>query len=87
MVIDSEPILPSPQLDTEIYRLATDYLYSLKVPRLTPPIISSYLEPFGGDVSNPETTNHLFLRLLGSGQNANMKSGVVGGAIGGVQNL
>lgn len=49
-------------------------------------IVESYLVP--PDQSNvPVPISELFARLLSSAQNANMKAGVIGGAIGGIQNL
>lgn len=35
----------------------------------------------------PVSVSELFARLLSSAQNANMKAGVIGGAIGGIHNL
>ena len=49
-------------------------------------ILESYLAL--PDKSNePVEVNELFARLLASAQNANMKAGVVGGSIGGIDNL
>lgn len=49
-------------------------------------ILESYLSL--PDQSNqPVSLSKLFERLLSSAQNANMKASVVGGSIGGIQNL
>lgn len=49
-------------------------------------ILESYLVP--PDMNNaPVSLRGLFMRLLASAQNANMKAGVIGGSIGGIENL
>lgn len=49
-------------------------------------ILESYLAP--PDMNNdPVALNGLYMRLLASAQNANMKAGVIGGSIGGIENL
>ena len=68
-----------------IYLLARTFLFQLKAPGLTRAVIESY---FIAPVSRrPTTLAGIYERLLGSGQNANMKAGVVGGSIGGVGKL
>ena len=49
-------------------------------------ILDSYLE-YPDQSKSPVSLNELYKRLLASAQNSNMKAGVVGGAIGGVDNL
>lgn len=73
--------------DQQIYALARTYLFALKVPGLTPEIIHSYLQPYPNETMRPATIAAIYLGLLESIQNANMKASVVGKAIGGVKNL
>lgn len=73
--------------DQQIYALARTYLFALKVPGLTPEIIHSYLQPYPNETMRPATIAAIYLGLLESIQNANMKAGVIGKAIGGVKNL
>lgn len=49
-------------------------------------IVESYLS-LPDESDRPVSLNELFLRLLSSAQNANMKASVIGGSIGGVRNL
>jgi hypothetical protein len=49
-------------------------------------IIESYLT-LPDQSNNPMSVNELFRRLLSSAQNANMKASVIGGSIGGINNL
>jgi len=75
-----------PLIDKKVYELARDYLPSLKIDGVTPALIEQYLDPIL-ERPKPETLAGLYLRMLESIQNANMKSGVIGKAIGGVDKL
>lgn len=74
------------------YRMRSTYLIAKKflIRELAHPdakdIVESYLSlPDQSD--RPVSLNELFLRLLRSAQNANMKASVIGGSIGGARNL
>ena len=73
-------------VDRKIYQLAKEYLPSKCIPGVTSALIEKYLNPLS---LNPKPTSKdvIYQRLLGSAQNANMKAGVIGGAIGGVEKL
>lgn len=72
--------------DTKIYNEAKNFLILNTPDEITEEIIESYLV-----LQSPEKNNlllsDLYLRLLISAQNANMKAGVIGGSIGGVESL
>ena len=68
------------------YELAHKFLLGLAIPGVTPELLNSYLNP----EHLPEKADEipeLYHRMLESAQNANMRSGVIGKAIGGVKNL
>jgi len=73
------------ELDREAYNLAKDFLLHWGVEGVTPELVERYLH-ISADAA-PRTMAGLYERMLGSAQNANMKAGVIGGSIGGVQNL
>lgn len=75
------------QIETDrlAYALAREYLFSLEVPGLTRDVIESYRWP--NEKSRPTTLSQIYLHFLVTAQNANMKPGVIGGAIGGVEKL
>lgn len=75
-----------PRIDKKVYELARDYLPSLKIDGVTPALIEQYRDPIL-ERPRPTTLPELYLRMLESIQNANMKSGVIGKAIGGVDKL
>src|SRR5215204_3185193 len=72
------------ELDQKAYALAKDSL--LAIEGVTPELLENYLH-FPSNTPKPETLSGIFLRLLESAQNANMKAGVIGGSIGGVLKL
>lgn len=76
----------TPDIDRKAYELARGYLPSLNITGVTQTLIEKYLNPLS---LNPKPTSkeELYQRLLGSAQNANMKAGVIGGSIGGVDKL
>ncbi len=73
-------------IDEKAYKLAKDYLPSRNIVGVTADLIEKYLNPL---LLNPKPTSKegIYRRLLESAQNANMKAGVIGRAIGGVDKL
>lgn len=65
------------------YELAKQYLLDLGIKGITPELIDKYLQA----PERPRTMAELYKHLLFSAQNANMKRGVIGKAIGGIENL
>lgn len=76
----------TPQLDRQMYKLAKDFLPKLNIDGVTDLLVEKYLNPLS---LNPKPTSKagLFQRILESAQNANMKAGVIGNSIGGVERL
>ena len=74
------------EIDKTAYRLARDYLPSLNIPGVTDKLVERYMNP---EALNPRPTTKegLYQRVLESAQNANMRAGVIGRAIGGVSKL
>jgi hypothetical protein len=73
------------ELDKAAYDLAKDFLVRSGADKsVTPELVEKYLHL---SKPPPSTLAGLYERLLESAQNANMKAGVIGGAIGGVGNL
>jgi hypothetical protein len=73
-------------IDREAYKLAKAYLPSLNIARVTTTLVEKYLNPLSLS-PKPTTKNELYQRILESAQNANMKAGVIGRSIGGVDKL
>ncbi len=73
-------------LDKQAYLLAKSYLPNLGLNEITANLIEKYLNPL---TLNPKPTlkEGIYQRILESAQNANMKAGVIGRAIGGVSKL
>jgi len=69
------------ELDWAAYELATDFVLEV----ITPDELENELHISASN--KPETIEELYLRLLESAQNANMKPQVIGGSIDGVHNL
>jgi len=72
--------------DRKAYELAKGYLPSLGIEGVTPSLVDKYANPLASRV-RPTSKAGIYRRLLVSGQNANMKAGVIGRAIGGVDKL
>ena len=72
------------KLDKVAYKLAKDFLIRSDKD-VTPESIEKVLHISTSD--RPETLEELYHQILASGQSANMKPGVIGGAIGGVHRL
>ena len=76
----------TPEIDRRAYELAKGYLPGLNITGVTQTLIEKYLNPLSLN-PRPTSKEELYQRLLGSAQNANMKAGVIGRAIGGVDKL
>ncbi len=63
--------------------LARDYLLRFEDEGVSKQVLRTYLDP-GTATLRPTTLSGVYKRLLESAQNANMRAGVIGGAIGGV---
>ncbi len=74
------------QLDKRVYNLALAYLRQFSELGVTEALIKKYLN-YSSIGSRPNTIPEIFYRLLESAQNANMKAGVIGKAVGGVRVL
>jgi hypothetical protein len=74
------------EVDQQAYELAKGYLPSLKIAGVTQTLIEKYLNPSSLS-SKPTSKQGLYQRVLESAQNANMKAGVIGRSIGGVDKL
>jgi hypothetical protein len=72
--------------DQLAYTLAYDYLLGLHVDGITPELVGKYLHVSEAK-SRPDSIPRIYENLLLSAQNANMKAGVIGGSIGGVDKL
>lgn len=73
-------------IDKKAYQLARDYLPNRGITGITVALIDRYLNPLS---LNPKPTSKetIYQRILESAQNANMKAGVIGRSIGGVERL
>jgi len=74
------------KIDKQAYLLAKSYLPNLGLSEITANLIEKYLNPL---TINPKPTlkEGIYQRILESAQDANMKAGVIGRAIGGVSKL
>ena len=80
--------LSSPSIrkhDSTVFKMARSFLANLDEEELTKEVIESYLVAPAKE--RPRGLPGLYFRLLRSAQNANMKAGVIGGSIGGIENL
>ena len=75
-----------PEYDRRAYRLAMEFMLRIGAPSVTQPLLDVYLHPDDGAIHGINL-RQLYERLLNTAQNANMKSAVIGGAIGGFRNL
>jgi len=74
------------EIAKKAYLLARDYLPAKGIPGVKDALVLKYLDP--KTISpRPDTLPGLYLRILESAQSANMKAGVIGKAIGGVDKL
>lgn len=72
--------------DRAAYALAKDYLLGLAIPGVTPALLEKYLR-LSQTRPRPGTVAGIYQRILESAQNANMKAGVVGRSVDGVDKL
>ncbi len=73
------------ELDIAAYALAKEFLLRSGAGKgVTPELIGKYLHL---STPRPDTLAGLYMHMLESAQSANMKAGVIGGSIGGVENL
>lgn len=78
---------PTPEIDRQVYELAKGYLPSLGNQNVTPQLIDKYTDPMNLRPHKLTSREELYLEILFHAQNTGMKSGVIGGAIGGVKKL
>jgi len=71
------------EYDKAVYALAKQFLLQQSNYGVTSELLERYLNP----KPRPQSIAGIYQRILESAQNANMKANVVGGAIGGVENL
>jgi hypothetical protein len=77
--------MSSAERDKQVFDLAESFLNSLTTKdgfRVTQEMLSKYFQ-----VEKQKTIVDIYFRLLLSAQNANMKAGVIGGSIDGIENL
>ncbi len=77
--------MDSSALDKAAYNLAKGFLLKSSVKGVTPELVEKYLHL--DKTTRPRTLAGLYQRVLESAQNANMKAGVIGGSIEGVDKL
>ena len=78
--------MDSIEQDRRAFVLAKEYLLQFEPAGVTPELIEKYLHPHRL-WPKPTTISEIYERVLWSAQNANMKAGVIGRAIDGVDNL
>ena len=76
----------SVERDRLAYQLAKQHLLRFKSEGVTPEVLESYLQPEQSQL-RPSDLAGVYLHLLVSAQNANMRATVVGRALGGIQTL
>lgn len=74
------------EIDMKAYHLAKDYWATRNIEGMTASLIEKYLNPLTLN-PKPISKEGIYQRILESAQNAHMKTGVIGGAIGGVERL
>jgi hypothetical protein len=78
--------MESSSRDRKAFELAWEFLLSLREPGVTEDVINGYIRPV--DSEPPQLTlSQIYKGILASAQNANMRAGVIGGAIGGFERL
>ena len=73
-------------IDKFVFAEAKTYLLGLEIPGINPELIEKYLNPIIIQ-PRPESIQEIYIRILESAQNGNMKAGVIGRSIGGIQKL
>ncbi len=79
-------IMKQETLDKFVCSEAKNFLVNLGIPSVVPSLIDKYLDP-GTLQAKPKTISEIYARILKSAQNANMKAGVIGRAIDGIEHL
>ena len=72
--------------DRKAFDLAWEFLLGLRVPGLTEDVINAHIKPSDSNPP-PLTLIQIYKGILNSAQNANMRAGVIGRAIGGFDRL
>lgn len=72
--------------DQKAHALAKEYLLQLNIKGVTPELLEKYLHLLERK-PRPDSVAEIYKRILQSAQNANMRAGVIGAAIGGVERL
>ena len=67
-------------IDKKVYQMAKEYVPSRNITGVTLALIEKYLNPLSLS-PKPTSKEAIYQRILKSAQNANMKAGVIGGAI------
>lgn len=78
--------LKQAELDQRVYALAKEYLFQLNVEVITSELLEKYLH-LSEIKPRPDSVAEIYKCILQSAQNANMRAGVIGVAIGGVEKL
>ncbi len=73
-------------IDKKAYQLAKEYLPSKNITGVSAALVDKYLSPLSLNLK-PTSMENVYQRILESAQNANMKAGVIGRSIGGVERL
>jgi hypothetical protein len=73
-------------IDKKAYHLAKDYFPAQGIKGVTVKLVEKYLNPLTLS-PKPISKEGIYQRILESAQNANMKAGVIGRAIDGVEKL
>lgn len=72
--------------DKKVYELAKEYLVGLNIERVTSSLIDKYLG-LTDTKPRPDSIAEIYMSILESAQDANMKAAVIGKSIGGVDKL
>ena len=86
MALGSVSYMNQEDIDKFVYSEAKKFLLDLSIADVDASLIEKYLSPTSLQ-QPPDSIPKIYERILESAQNANMKSGVIGRAIGGIKNL
>jgi len=78
-------MLSQKQRDRKAYALAKEFILKKKAEGITNEILEKYLQH--RHIHRPDSINKIYKQILASAQNANMKAGVIGRALGGMEKL
>lgn len=76
----------SAKYDKQVFELAESFLYSLNT-KDKQPVTKKMVSKYFQAEKRLSKLSQIYCRLLNSAQNANMKAGVIGGSIDGIENL